>query len=140
MFHRTNLSPIGLLALVLVLAAAPLSATTVDYDNFADWASATGSYELVDFDEALPPAGWEVFPDANGYTSPSGEVQFVGFTAPTNYLLYRAEGIIKGGYYDANYDTTVQVNLPTDVTSFSVELMALYGKPGHLHGDVVQRR
>jgi len=130
MFHRTLFGPLGLLAMVLTLVAAPLSASVIDYDNLADWEAATGSYSAVTFDEALPSAGWEMYTDEDGYTSPNGEVQFVGLTSPSSHVLIRAGGILKGDGLDVTNYSTIQVHLPADVTSFSVELMALYGYPG----------
>jgi len=110
-----------------------MTATLVDYENLADWESATSSYSLVDFEET---DSYVSYPISSGYTY-NGEVQFLGITSnvPSYPLTIVDTGaysgfdhgsgdVLRGSIYQPNPPTpSLRVLIAGGVTSFGVDLM-----------------
>ncbi len=133
MFHRRVSSPAWVCMLLLPLLLSPLSASTVYWDS-TDWEANTSIFSTIDFDSETPGA----YSDSTGLITGSPSVQFLGVSSPlpahqlwvVDPAVYPSHEfgsgpVLKGPMYDGTSNRYLQINLPADITSFAVELMAL---------------
>ena len=128
---------IGLVAVCVLLLAAPLSATIVEYADRVTWELTTPGLSTINFDDG----DYDNSDTYQSYNTASGltinGIQFIGQYSIDTYFLYVVHenisghdfdsgAILKGpAYQTANAYRYIQVNLPTGITSFGVDLMSV---------------
>jgi PEP-CTERM motif-containing protein len=133
MFYRKVTNRTWVWMLLVPLLLSPLSASTVHWDS-TDWEANTSVFSIIDFNSETP----GIYSNSTGLVTGSPSVQFLGISspAPANQLWvvdpatypthdFGSGPVLKGPMYDGTANRSLQINLPADITSFAIELMAL---------------